>query len=238
MRRFYAPPGNFHSETITLDLEETRHLRDVLRLREGAEIQIFDGGGKEFSCTVRKISKKETELTVLKETVPRSPESSLDLTLSVALLKGEKFDFVIQKAVELGVTKFVPLNTERADVKLKDGEKKMERWRKIVVEATKQCGRARLMEIETPVDFKEFIASAKGTRILFAENSGESFSSVKNVGKIVAVTGAEGGWETAEIEAARENGFQIVTFGGRILRAETAAISIAGILQHRFGDLA
>ena len=236
MRRFYAPPKNFNSEKIALNLEETRHLRDVLRLREGAEIQIFDGKGKEFSCAIEKISKKETELKIINEVAPRSPESNLGLTLAVALLKGEKFDFVIQKAVELGVTKFVPLNTTRADVKLKDGEKKAVRWRKIVIEATKQCGRASLMEIESPINFEKFIATAKGARILFAEKNGESFSAVETGKKLVAVVGAEGGWEDAEIEAARESGFQIVTFGGRILRAETAAVAICAILQHRFGD--
>lgn len=236
MRRFYAPPENFDSEKITLDLEETRHLRDVLRLREGAEIQIFDGCGREFSCLIEKISKKETELKIISAVAPRSPESKLDLTLAVALLKGEKFDFVIQKSVELGVTKFVPLNTMRADVKLKDAEKRLERWRKIIIEATKQCGRARLMKIEAPVDYKKFVAMAQGARILFAEKSGESFSAVKNTEKLAAVIGAEGGWDDAEIEAARQNDFQIITFGGRILRAETAAVAIAAVLQHRFGD--
>lgn len=236
MRRFYALPENTGDEIITLEHEETRHLRDVLRLREGEEILVFNGEGKEFLCAIKKVLKKETKLKIIKESAPRAPESNLNLTLAVALLRGEKFDLVVQKAVELGVTKFFPLNTKRAEVKLKDGEKKLERWRKIVVEATKQCGRAKLMKINLPTDFTEFIASAKGSKILFAEKSGESFSVIKSSDKIVAVIGAEGGWEDAEIEAARENDFQIVTFGGRILRAETAAISIAAVLQHRFGD--
>ncbi len=236
MRRFYAPAENFNEQNVLLGLEETRHLRDVLRLREGAEIHIFDGFGREFLCAVEKISKHETELKIIKEVSPTAPESNLDLTLAVAPLKGEKFDLVIQKAVELGVRQFVPINTIRADVKIKDGERKLERWRKIIIDATKQCGRAALMRIESPVDFEKFIESAEGAKILFAEKDGKSFSSVKPTEKIIAIVGAEGGWENAEIEAAREKGFQIVTFGGRILRAETAAISIAAVLQNRFGD--
>ncbi|MGI8640334.1 MAG: 16S rRNA (uracil(1498)-N(3))-methyltransferase [Pyrinomonadaceae bacterium] len=236
MRRFYAPVENFNEQKITLSLEETRHLRDVLRLREGEEIHVFNGGGKEFLCAIEKISKRETGLKILKEVLPTAPESSLDLTLAVALLKGEKFDLVVQKAVELGVTRFVSLNTKRADVKLKDGERKLERWQKIIVEATKQCGRAALMLIEAPIDFEKFIAAADGEKILFAEKGGKSFSTVKGGAKIAAIVGAEGGWEDAEIEAAREKGFHIVTFGGRILRAETAAISIAAVLQNQFGD--
>lgn len=237
LRRFYASGGNFKDETITLDFEQTRHLRDVLRLRESEKVRVFDGEGNEFSCQIEKIGKKETSLKIIEKTSPTAPESDLDLTLAVALLKGEKFDLVIQKAVELGTTKLVPLNTKRADVKIKDDEKKLERWRKIVVDAAKQCGRARLMEIVAPLDFEKFIETEDGTRILFAERSGESFSTIESTKKMIAVIGSEGGWEESEIEAARRNGFQIITLNGRILRAETAAISIAAILQHSFGDL-
>lgn len=236
MRRFYAPIENFNERNVTLGFEETRHLRDVLRLREGAEIHVFDGKGREFLCAVEKISKKETGLKIIKEVTPTAPESNLDLTLAVALLKGEKFDLVVQKAVELGVMRFVPLNTIRADVKIKDGEKRLQRWRKIIIDATKQCGRAALMEIAAPVDFEKFIAAAEGTKILFAEKGGAHFPDIKSAEKITAIVGAEGGWEDAEIEAAREKDFHIVTFGGRILRAETAAISVAAILQNQFGD--
>ena len=167
----------------------------------------------------------------------RISDSDLNLTLAVALLKGEKFDLVVQKAVELGVMTLLPLNTKRADVKLKDAEKRLERWRKISLEAAKQSGRSKLMTIVKPIDFGKFIETANGTRILFAERGGESFSGIEKTENIVAVIGAEGGWENSEIEAAREKGFRIVTLKGRILRAETAAIAIVAVLQHRFGDL-
>lgn len=238
MRRFYAPPENFRADKITLGLDETRHLRDVLRLRQGEAVQIFDGEGREFVCEIETIAKKESVLKIIKEIEPSAPESNLDLTLAVALLKGEKFDLILQKAVELGVSKFVPLVTKRCDVKLKDAEKKLERWRKIILEASKQCGRAKLMKIETPLDFEKLVkTSAAETRILFSERGGEDFSAVKSADKITALTGAEGGWDDSEIEFAGANGFQIITFGGRILRAETAAIAVAAILQNRLGDL-
>ena len=237
MRRFYTPKENFQAKKAILNLEETRHLRDVLRLREGAEMQVFDGEGKEFLGTVEKISKSETLVEIVKEVAPLALESNLDLTLAVALLKGEKFDLVVQKAVELGVSKLIPLKTKRADVKLKESEKKLERWRKIALEAAKQSGRAKLMQIEKPSDFEQFIETKSGTRILFAERNGASFAEIKTAQQIIAVVGAEGGWEDAEIEMAREKGFQIITLGGRILRAETAAIAITAILQNHFGDL-
>ncbi len=237
MRRFYASIQQFQTKTVVLSLEETRHLRDVLRLKETAVVQVFDGAGREFLCKIQKIEKKETLLKIIEETAPTAPESSLDLTLAVALLKGEKFDLVVQKAVELGVTKLVPLDTKRAEVRLIDADKRLERWHKIALEAAKQSGRAKLMTIEKPLEFKNFIETANGTRILFAERGGARFSDIKETKNITVAVGAEGGWEAAEIESASEKEFQIVTLKGRILRAETAAISIATILQHRFGDL-
>jgi 16S rRNA (uracil1498-N3)-methyltransferase len=237
MRRFYAPIEQFQTETVSLGLEETRHLRDVLRLKETEKAQIFDGAGREVLCEIERIGKKETVLRILGEIAPSAPESSLNLTLAIALLKGEKFDLIVQKSVELGVSKLVPLSTKRADVKLKDTEKRLERWRKIALEAAKQSGRAKLMQIENHCEFEAFVEKTKGTAILFAERGGDNFSEIEAGEKITAVTGAEGGWEESEIEFARRNNFQVITLGGRILRAETAAISIAAILQHRFGDL-
>ena len=237
MRRFYAPTENFKDENVFLSEEETRHLRDVLRLRENETVNVFDGENREVICEIEKIEKRQTVLKIIEEVSPTAPSSNLYLTLATAILKGEKFDLVIQKAVELGVKNFVPLVTKRCDVKIKDAEKKLERWNKIALEACKQSGRAELMKIKMPFDFDEFIQIANGTKILFSERSGESFSNISETEKITAVIGSEGGWEDSEIDSAKANGFKIVTFGGRILRAETAAISIAAILQHRFGDL-
>ncbi len=238
MRRFYAPPENFKNENVVLCEEETRHLRDVLRLRESQQVRVFDGQNREFVCEIFKIEKRQTILKIIEEIEPSASESNLDLTLAVALLKGEKFDIVIQKAVELGVKNFVPLITKRCDVKIKDADKKTERWRKIALEACKQSGRADLMKIETPTDFEKFIKTTKGAKILFSERGGTNFSEISETENLItAVVGSEGGWEDSEIETAKANGFQIVTLGGRILRAETAAISFAAILQHRFGDL-
>lgn len=237
MRRFYAPPENFKNENVVLCEEETRHLRDVLRLRESQQVRVFDGQNREFVCEIFKIEKRQTLLKISEEITPSALISNLDLTLAVALLKGEKFDLVVQKSVELGVKTFVPLITKRCDVKIKDAGKKTERWRKIALEACKQSGRADLMKIENPANFDKFVQTINGTKILFSERGGVEFSQISETENITAVVGSEGGWEDSEIESASANGFQIVTLGGRILRAETAAISVAAILQHRFGDL-
>lgn len=240
MRRFYTPKENISDKQIVLNVEESKHLRDVLRLRGGEKVRVFDGQGNEFSCEIELISKKETLLKIIEKVEPIAPKSDLDMTLAVALLKGEKFDLVVQKAVELGVSRFIPLITKRCDVKIKDArdfEKKLERLNRIALEACKQSGRADLMKIENPIEFEKFVENCDDEKIFFSERNGERFSAIKSVKKITAVIGSEGGWEDFEIEQARINGFQIITLGGRILRAETAAIAISAMLQNHFGDL-
>lgn len=238
MRRFHAPQSSFTTDKIVLGQDESRHLSEVLRLRADEEVRVFDGDGGEFDCRVETITKKGAVLAIVNEVGPQRPESPLSLTLAVALTKGEKFDLVLQKAVELGVTALVPMVTERCDVKLKDPEKRLERWNRIVVEASKQCGRATLMRMGSVVVFDEFVKSeGDGVRVLFTERGGESLPSIESSQKVTALIGPEGGWSDAELESARGVGVLLVTLGGRILRAETAAISIAAILQNRFGDL-
>jgi 16S rRNA (uracil1498-N3)-methyltransferase len=232
MRRFFAPIQNFSESNVILDLEETRHLRDVLRLKITDEVRVFNGEGKEFHCKIIEISKKSSNLTILEEVTPISPESNLELILAVALLKGDKLDLVVQKAVELGVAKFVPISTIRSDAKAV----RLDRLQRIAMEATKQCGRARLMQISELIEFRKFVQVADGEKVLFAERSGGKLANLKSGKKITAFIGPEGGWEESEIEFVQANDFKIVTLGGRILRAETAAISITSLLQHNFGD--
>ena len=237
MRRFYAPAQNFEREAVLLDENETRHLRDVLRLREGVEVNVFDGEGREFLCEVVKIGKNRTDLHITAEIAPASRESPLDLTFAPTLLKGEKFDLIIQKAVELGVKRLTPLITQRCDVKWKSSGNKVDRWQRIALEAAKQSGRARLMQIDEPIDFSSLLKSDTRGMIMFSERGGLSFDRVPAEKEITAITGPEGGWDDSEIEAAREAGAAIITLGGSVLRAETAAVAVTAILQHRFGDL-
>ena len=251
-RRFYAEPEAFlHMPgQVTLSEEESRHLRDVLRLRAGDEAHVFDGEGREFLCIVADVGgrKSAARLEVREAVEPQSPESPLELTLAVALLKGEKFDLVVQKATELGTARVVPVETKRADVRLRDerdASKRVERWRRLALEAAKQSGRARVPAVEEPAAFTRFIKRAPRAheaRVLFAEGGGASLDSLltatdERPTAVVALVGPEGGWEQEEIELARAHGWAIVTLGGRTLRAETAAITVCALLQHLYGDL-
>ena len=236
-RRFFAPPSafDFTKRTITLTADEARHLREVLRLKPGDEVSVFDGEGKEFRGRVAQARREFAELDLDEEIEPTRPESPLQITLAVALLKGEKFDLVVQKATELGVYKIVPLMTRFADIKLRDesdASKRVARWQRIALEAAKQCGRAVVPEVERPVLF-EF--ALKNPSLLFSEKAGQGLTQIAN--PITAIVGSEGGWSDEELDLARAAGAQIITLGGRILRAETAAITAAALLQHRFGDL-
>src|SRR5678815_2664025 len=119
-RRFFAPAEafDFTQQTVVLGSDEARHLKDVLRLRVGDECFVFDGASNEFRCSVEVQTRDITQLTILEKVDPQSPESPLSITLAVALLKGEKFDLVVQKATELGVTRIVPVSTRYADIQL------------------------------------------------------------------------------------------------------------------------
>jgi|ERR1043165_3518650 16S rRNA (uracil1498-N3)-methyltransferase len=243
-RRFHAPPEafNFTEQTVTLGPEETRHLRDVLRSKKGDEVYVFDGQGREFRCAISAIKHDGAELQLEAQVGPAKPESHLQLNLCVALLKGEKFDLVVQKATELGVNKITPIITRYADIQLRDASdatKRVVRWQRIALEAAKQSGRAFVPEISLPVDF-EAALNADGLGVMFAERDGETLEPLARQSTPPAVTalvGSEGGWSDEEIEAARARDFHVITLGGRILRAETAAITVTALLQHMFGDL-
>jgi 16S rRNA (uracil1498-N3)-methyltransferase len=238
MRRFFVPADQIDAKAARLSKDETRHLKDVLRLDIGAGVHIFDGIGNEYAATVTAIGKNSSELSIDAVAVPTSPESPLALTIAASVTKGDKFDLVIQKAVELGVYWLIPLETDRSEVPIRDALRRLDRWRRISMEATKQCGRARLMTVTEPITFKQLLdGEDAGKIVMFSERDGGGFDIGDVDGKLTAVYGPKGGWSDAELDAARESGVTVVTFGGRIMKAETAAIAISAILQHRYGDL-
>jgi 16S rRNA (uracil1498-N3)-methyltransferase len=250
-RRFFAPPEQFAPDgsTVTLGADEARHLRDVLRLNRGDEVFVFDGDGREFRCVVEESGRSKAMLSVVSEVEAARSESSLRLTLAVALLKGEKFDLVVQKATELGATRIVPVITKYADVRLRDeadSTRRVARWQRIALEACKQSGRARVPDIDEPAACASFIESVPSNvgewRVMFAERGGVGLvETIKNLqskpNAVTALIGSEGGWTDEEIQLAQDAGWSVVTLGGRTLRAETAAIAVAALLQHAFGDL-
>jgi 16S rRNA (uracil1498-N3)-methyltransferase len=240
MRRFYAPAEQFNGSSVKLSTEETRHLRHVLRLSTGDQVQIFNGEGREFVAEIVTVGKRETLLNIVDEISAPAPESNLDLTIAASVYKNDKFDLVIQKAVELGVARIAPIVTFRSETKIDAALNRTERWRKIALEATKQCERARIMSVDEPVTFADFLSSLNdesGKLLMFSEKDGRSIPDLGDPKKITALVGPKGGWEDSEIELAEGRGFVPVKLGKRIMKAETAVITFAALLQHRFGDL-
>ncbi|HEX8088862.1 MAG TPA: RsmE family RNA methyltransferase, partial [Blastocatellia bacterium] len=157
-RRFYASPDEINGSTVKLSRDETHHLTRVLRLNLGAEVFVFDGRGREYRCSFLALEHSRARLEI-SDTLLDKVEPAVHVTLAQALAKGEKFDFIVQKATELGASAIAPLVTARTDVKLSDerSEKRLDRWRRISLEAMKQCGRRRLVEIESPLTLKDFL---------------------------------------------------------------------------------
>ena len=241
--RFYAPPSSFTETSVRLDADEAHHLTRVLRLGAGARIFVFDGEGAEYECEVARVAKHEVDLNLLRR-LDDVVESPLRLTLAQALIKGDKSDWVIQKTTELGVTRIVPLVTDHSDVKRAEERagQRIERWRRIALEALKQCGRRRLVEICEPEPFDDYCELApQDARLIFSERGGESLAKVaeklRDVNQLSLCVASEGGWSERELLKAASCGFRPVSLGSRILRTETAAITAVALAQHIFGDL-
>lgn len=237
MRRFYAPPDSFEGNTVQLGEHESHHLYSVLRLKVGDDVDLFDGNGREFLCRVASAAKRKAVLEIVRQAEPSAPESSLKISLAAALMKGDKTEICIQKAVELGVTEFIPLVTSRTEKVPRNIEKQMLRWRRISLDASKQCGRAMLMSVNEPIELADLFSKARGNCLLFSERGGGNLPTEIS-GNVTIIVGPEGGWDDSEIALAnRYENLRLVTLRGRLLRAETAAIAFTAIVQHRFGDL-
>jgi 16S rRNA (uracil1498-N3)-methyltransferase len=245
--RFYAPPSSFTETSVRLDADEAHHLTRVLRLGPGASVFVFDGEGAEYECEVSRVAKHEINLNLLRR-LGDAVESPLRLTLAQALIKGDKFDWVIQKTTELGVTRIAPLVTDHSDIKrdFKRAEERagqrIERWRRISIEALKQCGRRKLVEICEPASFDDFCESAtQNACLVFSERGGESLAEaaakLRDANQLSLCVASEGGWSERELMKAASCGFTPVSLGSRILRTETAAIVAVSLAQHIFGDL-
>lgn len=238
--RFYAPPAQINGTQVTLAADEAYHLSRVLRLGVGARVYAFDGCGNEYLCEITQLDKHAATLSII-EALTDTVESPLQLTLAQSLIKGDKFDWVVQKASELGVTRIVPLITEHSEIKRAEerAENKLQRWRRIALEAVKQCGRRRLVEVAEPLPLTQFCAmDASQLKLILSERGGQHLRALPSAAASVTLAvAAEGGWSEAELAAATQHGFISVYLGARILRTETAAIAGAALIQHLFGDL-
>lgn len=234
-RRFFIPDLRDDRE-VEIQGQEAHHLFNVLRLGPGDEIVVFDGQGRHFRAVITSSTKNFAAARPL-EALPTS-ESSLELTLAVAVPKRGKMSSIIRMLTELGVARITPLVTERTlSASSAAVQDKCERWSRIALEACKQSGRSRIPVIGSPKSFGEFSrADLPDHRILVSPRGAETLPSPLASPCVVAI-GPEGGWSEAETLLASANGFRELSLGPRTLRTETAAITAAAILQWAFGDL-
>jgi 16S rRNA (uracil1498-N3)-methyltransferase len=226
--------------TCSVDGSAANHIMRVLRLREGDALTLFDGRGGEYGARISGFRKDSVQVDV-KEHRDVERESALDLTLAQGISRGERMDWVMQKATELGVTRIIPIVTERTVVKLdeRQADRKIEHWRAIVVSACEQCGRNRVPEVTLPQPYIEAVRSIDTavTRVLLSPTGTLRARDLGKPTRIAMLIGPEGGLSENEQEAAIAAGFQPLRMGPRILRTETAAIAALAALQHNFGDI-
>lgn len=243
MNRFYIPPEKINNHEVFFSGEQTKHIRNVLRLKVSDIITVFDGLGNEYEVFIDKIDKTVSGKINKKTKYEDRPK--IKITLLQGLAKGDKMDFVIQKCTEIGVTKFVPVITERTIVKLEQaaGQKKIERWQKIAIAATEQCGGLYIPEISPVMTFDQALVSLKNFDFKLIPWEKEKSRSIKTILKkaaakdIAVFIGPEGGFSEDEIEQAKNAEVIPVTLGPRILRSETAGLVVAALIVYELNDI-
>lgn len=239
-RIYQAGELTSHS-TVTLDLPASHHLSRVLRKTVGESVILFNGRGGEYSGTIKEINKHVVKVDLV-EFIPRDSESALNISLWQGISRGEKMDYTIQKAVELGVKHIVPLFTERATVKLdlERSEKRLRHWQSIVISACEQSGRNRIPSISKAESLEKWLPTVKADFCFVlsptAERSLKQWA-IPATAHVVLLIGPEGGLSPREIDLAIQHHFLPLNLGPRILRTETAAVAAMTALQSCYGDM-
>ncbi|MGD0917055.1 MAG: 16S rRNA (uracil(1498)-N(3))-methyltransferase [Thermodesulfobacteriota bacterium] len=244
MPRFYVPHPWIEKGMLRIEGDEVRHIRKVLRLKAGDEVVVFDGSAKEYEGTIVKEGSNAVVIAV-QNVLSSESESPLEIVLAQSLLKGEKMDYLIQKATELGVNRIIPFYSSRTIPLLEESRrlKRYHRWKRIAVEASKQCGRGVVPKIEPLQDYLSMVQTANqdSLRLILWEKEGARLRDVlmgsKDKKRIFFVVGPEGGLTQEEVEHAQREGFIYVNLGRRILRSETSSLCLLSILQYECGDI-
>ncbi len=242
MPRFFVDKSNIDGENIRITGDDVKHISKVLRCQVGERIDVCDKCGEDYECEILSFNNGEV-LTKIIKFEQNQAEPPIEITLFQGMPKSDKMDYIIQKCVELGVFRIVPVITKRAVSIPKDAGKKTARWQKIAEEAAKQCGRGIIPTVEMPMDakevFKRFSESDAVTLMPYECEREISLSQVlkeKQSKKFNVFIGPEGGFDEAEVEEAKKSGAEVVTLGPRIMRTETAPIAVCAAIMYELGD--
>lgn len=240
MYRFFSLDETFTKETVEITGEDVNHIKNVLRMKIGEEIQIGNGKEKEYICTIQSMEKDKIIAKIV-DVIGTSSELPAKITLFQGLPKGDKIEYIIQKAVELGAYRIVLVDTRRTVVKLDDKKaaKKIERYNAIALSAAKQAKRSLIPKVEGVISFEQALKEADALeKVLIPYENAEGISYAREIVKslkgresIGVFIGPEGGFAEEEVERAKEHGAKCITLGKRILRTETAALTALSILM-------
>ncbi|MCK5716188.1 MAG: 16S rRNA (uracil(1498)-N(3))-methyltransferase [Thiomargarita sp.] len=238
LSRLYLNSPLSLEQDITLPQDSAHYLLNVLRLRVGASIILFNGQGGEYLAYIISLVKKNVRVHII-EFKDIERESTLQLTLVQAISRPEHMDYTLQKAVELGVQHIVPVITERSPPFAKNKiEKREQRWQKHVISASEQCGRNRLPHLHPVQTLQHWLMKPQqGTTIILSPTGQKTITNVVQEGAVSILIGAEGGFNQIELQQAMQSGYVDVRLGARILRTETAAVTMLAICQTLWGDL-
>ncbi|MGV6806848.1 MAG: 16S rRNA (uracil(1498)-N(3))-methyltransferase [bacterium] len=240
LTRIYTNQALSENSEMSLDQAATRHLINVLRLPNGAALTVFNGHGGEYSATLSGVDGKRAHIRI-EAFDPVDRESPLSVHLGIGISRGERMDWVIQKATELGVSRITPLFTERTEVKLKPDreDKKLSHWRQISISACEQCGRNRIPVIDPPQKLANWLSVEADLKLVLHHRSEKSISELQPLKptSVCLLIGSEGGLSADEIAAATDSDFMPLTLGPRIMRTETAPLATISILQSIWGDM-
>lgn len=216
---------------------QAHYIGRVLRMAEGDALQVFDGSGHEFRGTLLEVGKKRVRVQ-LEETLPGQIESPLRIHLGQGLSRGERMDWAIQKATELGVTEITPIVSERCEVRLKDerAEKRQAHWQQIAISACEQCGRSVVPVIHSPMPLGEWLKRSDAELKLVLHPVAEPLTSHSKPTTLAFLIGPEGGLNDAEVDQAQNAGFHAARLGPRVLRTETAPVVALSVAQQLWGD--
>lgn len=226
-------------QNVLLDLDRSHYILDVLRLKTGDSLILFNGRGEEFQAKLIGIKRKLAEVNI-ENIVENSTESNLKIHLGQGISRGERMDYAIQKAVELGVAEITPIITERCNVKLdvERSQKRLIHWQKIAISACEQSGRSKIPKIHPPQELSQWIRTATGLLLVCDPQAKSALSHYKTtVLEVSVLIGPEGGFTQDELSLSHTAGFSSLSMGPRTLRTETATIVALTLLQFQWGDL-
>ena len=238
--RFYVPPDTIAPLKNTIEIKdktEVHHIRDVMRLKKGDIVDIFDGQGREFSCFIEEV-KREAVIIKIKKVLPPKYGLPFNITLYQSIPKKTKMDFIVEKVIELGVNQIVPIITDRTIPEIKDFTKKVERWKRIGMASSKQCGRTILPVISDVMHFDGALIDSKQKDLAVFASLDRDSKPLKDIlrglsPKTIAVfVGPEGDFSPREVFMAKENGCSMCSLGSLVLKSETAAIYILSCLSY------